>query len=205
MKAIKGLPLLILILWPAPSPAQTEGCKTRFSVVYSDGKIQQVGLTPDQKIFWREDGAKKYKGFCMDAKDPEIVILWTENVSGAETLNTVVEDVNRMKRASAASPNELVGNEGQDILAISTAVVQQAAHYYVLDMSKKPPQVIHQGVGSKDRPAQAFQANQPSSMSGGMTTVQRGQKADASDFSSTIPDPVEALRNALNWLKKVKK
>jgi hypothetical protein len=69
--------------------------------------------------------------------------------------------------------------------------VHGKANYFILDTSKKPYAMLHQGEGYQDVPRDV------------KTGVDRS--VNASDVASTIPDPSAALENALKWLKKEKK
>jgi hypothetical protein len=188
---------LILVLWPAASRAQD--CKIRFSVAYSDGKDLQVGLTADQTKFWQRDAEKRYKGLCLDTEKPEYLIYWTEDVSGDVLVQSAVQDLNRVKRSASTSVTQRYGPEGSTLRVLPNPVVREAAYYFVLDLSKQPPEVIRKGAGSQDRPAETSHSSR---VSGGSATVGRSQEMNSTDLSKTIADPVAAMKSALDWLKK---
>jgi len=166
-----------------------QDCKLKFSVAYTDGKTVQVGLTPGQKKMWDHDGAKKFKGMCLDDKAPDYIVLWNQGLNGAELAQTSVDNFNQYRTSDPRSNGPNAGSTTYYVRPSSQ--VRGKAIYFVLDTSKKPYPMLHQGEGYQDVP-QGTQ-NGP------------GQKLDTSDLASTIPDPVEALSNALKWLKKEKK
>ncbi|GEM_PF-3259385 len=173
--------------------APAQDCKLKFSVAYTDGKTIQVGLTPDQKKMWDLDAPKKFKGMCLDDKAPEFIVLWSQDLNGAELAQTSVDHANVLlstgetpttttAQASMTSAYHYVRPSSQ---------VRGKALYYVLDTSKKPYPLIRQGEGYQDVPRDV------------KTGVDNS--VSAADIASTVPDPVEALSNALKWLKKDKK
>jgi hypothetical protein len=196
MKPLRYVLALILLLWPAAGRAQD--CKIRFSVAYSDGKDLQVGLTADQTKFWQHEAEKRYRGLCLDVEKPEYLIYWTENISGDVVVQSAVQDLNRVRRA-APSTTQRFGPEGSTLRVLPNPVVREAAYYFVLDLSKQPPEVIRKGTGSQDRPAETSKSSR---VSGGTATVGRSQEMNAGDLSKTIADPVAAMKSALDWLKK---
>ena len=183
-----SLPLLCAALL---TPAQD--CKLKFSVVYADGKTMQVGLTQDQKKMWDHDAAKKFKGLCLDDKAPDIIILWNQGLNGAELAEGSVDRINNILATgeTATTTTRQSSVTSAYHYAIPSSQVRGKANYLILDASKKPYAKIHQGEGYQDVPRDV------------KTNI--GSSMDASDFASTIPDPVEALSNALKWLKKDKK
>ena len=168
-------------------------CKAKFTVVYTDGKDLQVGLTTEQKRMWDHDGPRKFKGICLDDKAPDVIILWNNGLNGSELAKASLDRANVIlstgqnpttttTQASVTSAYHYVRPSSQ---------VQGKANYFVLDTSKKPYAVIHQGQGYQDVPMDV------------KSGVDRS--VNTADVASTIPDPVDALENALKWLKKDKK
>ena len=170
-----------------------QDCKLKFSVVYSDGKDMQVGLTTDQKRMWDRDAAKKFKGMCLDDKSPDYVILWNQGLTGSELAKASVDHVNVLlstgENATTRTTNSSLTSAYHYVRPSSQ--VRGKADYFVLDASKKPYAMIHQGQGYQDVPRDV------------KTGVDKS--VNTSDLASTIPDPVDALENALKWLKKDKK
>jgi len=116
------------------------------------------------------------------------------------------EGVNRSELAKASVDRaNVVLSTGQNPTTTTTqASVTSAYHYvrpssqvhgkadcFVLDTSKKPYAMIHQGQGYQDVPRD----------------VKNGvnRSVNGSDLASTIPVPVDALETALKRLKKEKK
>lgn len=170
-----------------------QDCKLKFSVAYTDGKSVQIGLTPEQKKMWDHDGPKKFKGMCLDDKSPNYIILWNQGLNGSE-----------LARASVDQANEVLATGQMPTTTTAQASVTSAYHYvqpssevrgkalyFVLDTSRKPYPVLHHGEGYQDIPRDV------------RTGVDNS--VTSSDFASTVPDPVDALSNALKWLKKDKK
>jgi hypothetical protein len=197
MKSPKYALAVILLLWPTVSRAQD--CKIRFSVAYSDGKDLQVGLTADQTKFWQHEAGKRYKGLCLDEEKPEFLIFWTEATAGDVLVQSVAQDLNRVRRAASATSIRHYGTEGSTLLVLPNNVVREAAYYYVLDLSKQPPEVIRKGAGAQDRPAESSRSTR---ISGGSTTVAHSHEMNTADLSKTIADPAAAMKSALDWLKK---
>jgi hypothetical protein len=173
--------------------AQAQDCKLKFSVAYTDGQAIQVGLTPDQKKMWDHDGAKKFKGLCLDDKAPDYIVLWNQGLNGAELAKASVDHAN-VTLSTGEYINTTVSNSSVNSAyhyVRPSSAVRGKALYFILDTSKKPFPMIHQGEGYQDVPHD----------------VRKGvdQSMDASDLASTIPDPVDALSNALKWLKKERK
>jgi hypothetical protein len=189
----KSICLSVLLL-ASTSLLPAQECKLKFSVAYNDGKALQVGLTPEQKKLWDHDGAKKFKAMCLDAKEPNYIILWSDGLDGAELTKASINQFNILKTTGeyAATTIDLHGSLTATTLHIRpTSMVRAKTDYLVLDTAKTPYVVVRQGQGYQDVPQGA--ANRP------------GQKVNAEDIASTIADPVAALENALKWLKKEKK
>jgi hypothetical protein len=200
------LPVLCLVpLLVFSSVVSGQECKLKFASGYTDGKGIQVGLTEDQKKFWDHDGAKKFKGVCLDQQSPDYLILWTYGLTGGEIQQSAVNGFNR-GRATGQSSTGAASNTGSskesttdsrwtasNVFIRPSAVVRAKADYWILDLSKQPPAMIRKGQGSRDVPAGTGAMNRP------------GQAANASDVASTIADPAVALENALRWLRKEKK
>jgi len=179
-------------------------CKAKFAVGYTDGKQMQSGLTPEQRKYWEKDGAKKFKGICLDFAKPDYLILWSIGVSGKELAESSVGNFNRSRETGQATstPNQAINDKASTtdsrwmdstIFVRSSSMVRAKADYWILDLSKQPAPVIRNGQGYTELPSGMGVANRP------------GEKVDAQDMSSTIPDPTVALENALKWLKKEKK
>lgn len=191
---IRRMLCLSALLLSAPFLTPAQGCKLKFSVVYNDGKALQVGLTPEQKKLWDHDGAKKFKGMCLDAKGPNYIILWSNGLSGAELVKASIDSFNvtRSTGEYSATTIDLHGSLSAHTLDIRpSSIVRAKTDYLVLDTSKNPYTVVRQGQGYQDVPQGG--ANRP------------GQKVNTEDLASTIADPVAALENALKWIKKEKK
>jgi hypothetical protein len=189
---IYRLSVLFLLAAPLLTPAQD--CKLKFAVVYNDGKTLQVGLTPEQKKMWDHDGPKKYKGMCLDAKEQNYVVLWSEGLNGAELAKAGLDRFNLARSTPSEGPSAVDTNSSlmsQTIRIRPSPMVRAKTDYFILDTSKTPYVVIRQGQGSQDVPLGS--ANQP------------GHNIRTSDLASTISDPTAALENALKWLKKEKK
>ena len=183
---------LILFLAVSALSSRAQECKLKFSVAYTDGKTIQVGLTPEQKKMWDHDGAKKFKGMCLDDKAPGFVILWNQGLNGAELGQTSVDQFNTVRSTGQSNATlDAPFVTSSTFYVHPSSQIRGKANYSVLDTSKKPYVPVHQGEGHQDVP-QGTQ-NSP------------GQTINTSDLASTIPDPVEALANALKWLKKEKK
>jgi hypothetical protein len=177
--------------------ANAQTCKVKIAVVYTNGKDMQIGLTAEQQKFWDRDGAKHFPGFCLDPKEPNYVILWSEGLSGSELTKSSIDQFNRGRATGQNtstgsttpinSPNWASGRA----LIRPTQQVREKADYWVMDMSTTPPSAVRQGTGYQDVPM--GRANQP------------GQAMKTSDLASTIADPAAAMENALRWIKKTKK
>jgi hypothetical protein len=74
----------VVVCFAVPLVTLAQDCKIKFAVFYNDGQTLQIGLTPEQKKMWDRDGAKKYKGMCLDEKEPNFLVLWSEGLNGAE-------------------------------------------------------------------------------------------------------------------------
>jgi len=187
------LSLSLLPLVPLLTLAQD--CKLKFAVVYNDGKALQIGLTPEQKKMWDRDSVKKFKGLCLDDKNPNYFVLWSEGLDGAELAKVSLDHFNNL-RSTGEVPGS--GTSVKNFSMMSNTIhirpssqVRARADYFVLDASTSPYAVVRQGQGFQDVPQ------------GG--TNHPGQTAKTSDVASTISDPAAALENALKWLKKEKK
>jgi hypothetical protein len=197
---IPSLGLLVLLLFfPLASPAQD--CKARFSVAHSDGKTIQPGLTAEQTKFWQQNGEKKYKGICLDEEKPQYLILWTEDLANGQISQAITDDLNRVRRAPSSTGIRNQGTEKASVNAISSASIHETAYFFVFDLSQDPAAMLYKGKGETARPLLATQSSRNSR---GSTVVQGNEQVNASDFSRTIADPVEAMKNALEWLKKKK-
>jgi hypothetical protein len=181
-----------------------QDCKAKFAVGYTDGKKMQTGLTPEQRKYWEKDGVKKFKGMCLDFGKPDYFILWSVGISGQELAEAGVENFNRARETGQATstPNP-TGTEktsttdsrwvDSTLFVRASSQVRAKANYWVMDLSKTPAVVIRAGQGYRQLPAGMGVASSP------------GEKVNAQEMSSTVPDETEALENALKWLKKEKK
>lgn len=177
-----------------PALLYSQECKLKFSVAYNDGKTLQIGLTHDQKKMWDHDGAKKFRGMCLDDKAPNYIIIWSDGMNGAELAKASIDHFNVVRSTGeyAGTSIDLHGSLSANTLrAHPSSMVREKAEYLVFDTSKTPFAVVRQGQGYQDVPQ------------GG--TNRPGEKAKIEDIASTIADPVAALENALKWLKKGKK
>jgi len=176
-----------------PALLFSQECKLKFSIAYNDGKTLQVGLTGDQKKMWDHDGAKKFKGMCLDAKEPNYIILWSDGLNGSELAKASVDHFNVVRSTGEAitivDTNSSLTSRTMQMR--TSSMVRAKAEYIVFDTSKTPYAVVRQGQGYQDVPQ--GEANRP------------GQKINTEDIASTVADPVAALENALKWLKKEKK
>jgi hypothetical protein len=181
-----------------------QDCKAKFAVGYTDGKKMQTGLTPEQRKYWEKDGVKKFKGMCLDFAKPDYFILWSVGISGQELAEAGVENFNRARETGQAtstpSPARADKTSTTDsrwvdstLFVRASSQVRAKANYWVMDLSKTPSVVIRTGQGYRQLPAGLGVASSP------------GEKVNAQDMSSTVPDETEALENALKWLKKEKK
>jgi hypothetical protein len=188
----RALCLAILVAGSPLLPAAQE-CRLKFVVTYNDGKMLQVGLTPEQKKFWEREGAKHFKGMCLDGKEPNYIILWSEELSGAEAAKAAIDQFNRVRTTGEAPTTRDTNSSlmSATIYLRPTGAVREKADYWILDTSKTPYLVIRKGQAYQDVPFS--RANQP------------GESVKASDVASTIADPAAAMENALKWLKKEKK
>jgi len=50
---------------------RAQDCKAKFAVGYTDGRKMQTGLTQEQRKYWDKEGAKKFKGMCLDFAEPD--------------------------------------------------------------------------------------------------------------------------------------
>jgi len=173
-------------------------------VAYTDGVKIQPGMTPEQRKYWDKEGAKKFKGMCLDFTKPDYVILWSVGVVGKELVESGVGNFNRSRETGQATT--LQNPTGSDkttttdsrwtdstLYIRSSGQVRAKADYWILDMSKTPAPVIRTGQGYRQLPNGMAVASSP------------GEKVNAADMSSTVADETEAIENALKWLKKEKK
>lgn len=192
--------LAFLLLGFKNSNAQT--CTISYSVAFSDGKTVQVGLTAEQKKFLEGDGTKRYKGICLNPANPDYLILWTEGLSGSELAKVTADAATRGRAtgettstpsgsARLNAPGNSSGWLESGMTIKRSSVVRGQAYYWILDNSKNPPQIVHNGEGHQDVPQNS--RNDP------------GHAVNTSDFASTISDPTEALNSALKWIKKERK
>jgi hypothetical protein len=189
--------LISLAALPLAMSAGAQTCKVKVAVGYTDGEKTEIGFTAEQKKLWEHEGAKHYAGFCLDAREPNYLILWTEGLTGGEQEKAALD---RFNRGRATGQNTSTGpgtpvnapewTSSRAIIRPSQGV-REKAQYWVLDRSKTPPIVVKQGTAYQDVPM--GRVNQP------------GQSVKTSDLASTISDPAGALENALKWIKKTNK
>jgi hypothetical protein len=181
-----------------------QDCKVKFGVGYTDGKQIQPGLTPEQKKYWETEGSKKLKGMCLDLAKPDYVILWSVGVSGKELLEVGVANFNRNQDTGESTTairqtywNKVSTSDNRSLNATTyvrdSSAVRAKADYWILDLSKSPAPIIRTGQGYRSVPA------------GMGVAASHGEKINAQDLSSTMPDETAALENALKWLKKEKR
>jgi len=185
--------VLTFFLATAALSATAQDCKLKFSVAYSDGKTVQVGLTTEQKKLWDHDAAKKFKGMCLDDKTPDFLILWNQGLNGSELAQASVDRAN-VVLSTGQNPTTTTAQASVTSAyhyVRPSSLVRGKADYFILDTSKKPYAMIHQGEGYQDVPRDV------------KTGIDRS--VNASDVASTVPDPAATLENALKWLKKEKK
>lgn len=195
---------VILCAGALASGLWAQDCKAKFAVGYTDGKKMQTGLTQEQRKYWDKEGAKKFRGMCLDFAKPDYFILWSVGVSGQELAESGVGNFNRARETGQASttpsPTGADKTSTTDSRWVDSTLyigassqVRAKANYWIMDLSKNPSAVIRTGQGYRTLPE-------------GMGAASgHGEKVNAQDMSSTIPDETEALENALKWLKKEKK
>lgn len=159
-------------------------CKIKIAVAHWDGKTLQIGLTPDQAKFWNREKAKRYSRLCLSGDQPDYVIAWSENSSTGDLTKLPVR-----RGAGKSNPEAPI--------SIPVERLGDAAHYAIYDLSKTSAEAIHSGVGSRE-------ASAPAEPPMGRITNMPEPKLDVSRTSTSIADPAEAMRNALDWLKKKK-
>jgi hypothetical protein len=188
-------PLLLLF----PSSALGQECKARFSVAYTDGKTTQPGMSADQLKFWKQNAEKKYKGLCLDDEKPQFLLVWSDALENAHISQGITDDVNRIRRAPSSTNTRSQGTEKSSMRAISSASIHDTAYVFLFDLSQEPAAMVYKGKGEAARPLEAAGSSRTSR---GSTVVRGNESVSASDFSRTIADPVEAMKGALEWLKK---
>jgi len=172
---------MALLLFFLATPAHAQECKIKIAVAHWDGKSLEIGLTADQSKFWNREKAKHYPTFCLDGTAPDYMIAWTERTSSDEIKKLTVR-----RGAGGSNPEAVVPNP--------TGQTADSAHYFIFDLSKQPAVVIHSGSGAKDS---GTTPERPAERPG---LAER--PLDTSRLSSSIPDPAEAMKNALDWLRK---
>jgi hypothetical protein len=190
----KSIALSVFLL-VTTSVLLAQDCKLKFSVAYNDGKALQVGLTPEQRKFWDHDAAKKFKGMCLNDKEPNFIILWSDGLNGAELAKASIDHFNAVRSTGeyAGTDINLHGSlSANTVYFRQSSAIRAKAEYLIFDAAKTPYVVIRQGQGYQGVPLSPH-ANQP------------GQKVNAEELASTIADPAAAMENALKWLKKEKK
>ena len=201
---MKRIWALIVCVAGIAGTGRAQDCKVKFAVAYTDGKEIQPGLTQDQKKYWDKEGAKKYKGMCLDAGKPDYVVLWAVGVTGKELAQVAVANFNRNQETgestTATRQTYWSRTSTSDDRSLTGAVyvkdwsgLRGKAGYWILDLSKNPAVTVREGQAYQDVPM------------GTNTRAGQGERINAEDVASTIPDPVAALENALKWLKKEKK
>jgi hypothetical protein len=79
---IRRILICLAAALPLAVSAGAQTCKVKIAVGYTDGEKTEIGFTAEQKKFWEREGAKHYAGFCLDAREPNYLILWTEGLTG---------------------------------------------------------------------------------------------------------------------------
>jgi len=201
---VRELMVMIACVAGIAGVAQGQDCKVKFAVAYVEGKQIQPGLTQDQKKYWEKEGTKKFKGMCLDLAKPDYVVLWAVGVSGKELSQVAIANFNRNQdtgeSTTAIRQTYWSRTSTSDERALTGAVylkdwsgIRGKADYWILDLSKNPAATVREGQAYQDVPM------------GTNTRAGQGEKVNAEDVASTIPDPVTAMENALKWLKKDKK
>lgn len=201
---VRELLVMVVCMAGISGVAQAQDCKVKFAVAYAEGKQIQPGLTQDQKRYWEKEGAKKFKGMCLDLAKPDYVVLWAVGVSGKELSQVAIANFNRNQETgestTATRQTYWSKTSTSDERSLTAAVylkdwsgIRGKAEYWILDLSKDPAVMVREGQGYQEVPA------------GINTRAGQGEKVNAEDVASTIPDPVAAMENALKWLKKDKK
>jgi hypothetical protein len=215
------------------SVAAGRSCKVKFAVVYTDGKNVVVGLTPEQQKLWEGEGAKHYKGFCLDTEEPQIVILWSENLSGVEQTKGRIDAFNQ-RRALGESTDTIRGmasvssnglettqstGAGVGVVPLDQPVSNAAAN---IGAEATPPSwtdssvtlrrsVMIQGkayywvLDTRKQPVTVLRQGQAWKDIPRLVYQLPGHQVGADDLASTLADPVGALQNALSWIAKEKK
>jgi hypothetical protein len=173
-----------LLFFSIATCTSAQDCKIKFAVAYWDGRTLEVGLTFDQAKFWGREKAKRYPTLCLNGDQPDFVIAWTERTASDEIKKVAV-------RRGAG------GSNAEKALTASLDQDATSAHFYIFDLSKQPAEVVRTGVGVRDAPPVLGSPLQTGSRPGEGV-------ADVSHLAATVPDPVEAMRYALDWLKKKK-
>jgi len=171
------------ILFFLATPSGAQECKVKFAVAHWDGKALEIGLTPDQSKFWGREKGKHYPALCLDGTAPDYVIAWTERTTSDEIKKLTV-------RRGAG------GSDREKVITIAAGPSADSAHYFIFDLSKQPAVVVHTGAGGKESVSTAERplGERPGAMP--------DKPLDLSRLPTSVPDPAEAMKNALDWLKK---
>jgi hypothetical protein len=163
--------------------AGAEECKVKITVAHWDGKALEIGFTSEQSRFWNREKAKRYPALCLDLTAPDYVIAWTERPSSDEIRKLAV-------RRGAG------GSDPEKIISIPAGPSADSAHYFIFDLSKQLAVVVHTGAGAKELVSTAERplGERPDAMP--------DKPLDLSRLPNSVPDPAEAMKNALDWLKK---
>lgn len=186
--------LLILLLVSTTPFLYGQDCKLRFSVAYTNGKNIHVGLTSDQRKMWSHAAAEEFKGLCLDDNAASFIILWGQGPESPELSKMAIDQCNAIRLTPKPNANVKTPDTTSSATpsGYESSPPRGRANYFILDASRQPCSLVHRGDGYQPVPIHTG-------------TVIDYHPVDVSDPALTTPDPVEALFNALKWLKKEKK
>jgi hypothetical protein len=173
---------IALVLFFLAIPAGAQECKVKIALAHWDGKALEIGLTAEQSKLWNREKEKHYPAFCLDGTAPDYVIAWTERTSSDEIKKLTVR-----RGAGGSNP--------ESVITVSAVQNSDSAHYFIFDLSMEPAAVIHSGSGAKN-------SGTTSERPTGRPGITAEKPLDTSRLSTSVPDPADAMKNALDWLKK---
>jgi hypothetical protein len=173
---------IALTLFFLATPSHAQECKVKIAVAHWDGKALEIGLTADQSKFWSREKTNHYPTFCLDGTAPDFIIAWTERTSSDEIKKLTVR-----RGAGGSNP--------ESVITVSAVQNSDSAHYFIFDLSKEPAAVIHAGSGAKSSSPVPERSMERQGMAA-------ERPLDPSRISASVPDPADAMKNALDWLKK---
>lgn len=173
---------IALVLFFLAIPAGAQECKVKIALAHWDGKALEIGLTADQSKLWNREKEKHYPAFCLDGTAPDYVIAWTERTSSDEIKKLTVR-----RGAGGSNP--------ESVITVSAVQNSDSAHYFIFDLSKEPAVLIHAGSGAKSSSPVPERSMERQGMAA-------ERPFDPSRITSSVPDPADAMKNALDWLKK---